>query len=114
MSQSPTAAELPVVDVDIEGSVADSTVLDERCDRLPVLRLHGQRDSYRLGVVRRAQSAVEDQPLTQGGRQTRQRGWRALRASDDEEPWLVGGVRELPHRASEQVFEAPDEMLSVH
>src|SRR4051794_10607666 len=116
---SAPAAELPVVDLDIGEAVdAYPPLLEERTDRFPLSGLNRQRDADGLGVVQRGQRAVEDQPLAQlwGEAHRPKAPARHLIAAppgDDQEPGLLVGARELPHRASEQVLEAPDRVLRV-
>ena len=80
--RSSSAAELPVVDLDAAGLVADPSVGEEPADRLPALGLHGERDSDRLAAFERAQSPVEDQPVAQlAGRRSGRSGLRVVRTT---------------------------------
>ena len=66
----------------LENLEAGPLILDKRGDSVPVRGLGGQRETHGLGVLERAQGAVEDQPLTQLGREALVRDGCSARRSD--------------------------------
>jgi hypothetical protein len=82
-SLSNAGRRIPVVDFDVlENVEAGPLIRDKRGDSVAAGGLDGQRNTRGLGVLERAQGAVEDQPLTQLGREALvQDGTAALPAS---------------------------------
>jgi hypothetical protein len=110
------------VDIDVLEDVnAGPLILEERYDSVSVRGLNGQRDTGRLAIVERAQGAVDNQPLAQLRRKALLRDRTAapsgavvaIQTGNDQESRLVGRTRELPDGASEQILEAPDEVVRV-
>ena len=91
-----------------------SLVIHERTDSFAIRRLNGQCDSVRLSAIECGERSIEDQPLEQLRREDlRGNGPAEMRTADDQKPLFCSLTRELPHGASKQVLEPPDQVLPV-